>query len=123
MHDSFGINPRQTNANISVEFTPQIEIKFWKVINSSLNFDQRESNISFIMADVILIRKGKTRDGKHLHEVVQVSDIPTEVVGKKGERKNTSDVVVDELGIVRPKRLAWLESLYGLVRSGHTKER
>lgn len=67
------------------------------------------------MADVVLIQRGKTKDGKALHEVVQLVQIPPEVTGKKGEKRNTSDVVVDEFGILRPVRLPWLKSMYGSV--------
>lgn len=75
------------------------------------------------MADVVLIQKGKTRDGKDMHEVVPVAVVPAEVVGKKGEKKNTSDMVVDEFGIDRPKRWPWLSTVYGLMGFGHGRER
>ena len=75
------------------------------------------------MADVVLVSSGKTKDGKTVHEVVQISSVPAEVVGKKGKKKNTSDVVVDEFGIERPKRLPWLGTLYGFMGFGHGRER
>lgn len=64
------------------------------------------------MADVILIPNGRTKDGKTVHQVVQIASVPVEVVGKKGKKKNTSDTVVDEFGIARPVRLPWLSFMY-----------
>jgi hypothetical protein len=75
------------------------------------------------MTDVILQADGKTRDGKRVYQVVQVAEIPPETIGKKGEKKNTSDVLFDEFNIPRPKRLPWLSLLYGSMRSGHGRER
>ncbi len=74
------------------------------------------------MPDVVLIPSGKTRDGKTIHEVVQVAVIPNEVTGKKGEKKNTSDTIVDENGIERPKRF-WLSTIYERMGFGHGRER
>lgn len=74
------------------------------------------------MTDVVLIQKGKTRDGKAMHEVVPVAEVPTEVVGIKGEKKNTLDVVVDKFGIERPKR-TWLSTVYEAMGFGHGRER
>lgn len=75
------------------------------------------------MADVVLNPSGKTRDGKPVFKVEQVAAVPAEVTGKKGEKKNTSDVVVDEFGIERPKRLPWLSTVYGFMGFGHGRER
>ncbi|EKE04902.1 MAG: hypothetical protein ACD_19C00429G0062 [uncultured bacterium] len=74
------------------------------------------------MADVVLIPRGKTIDGKPLHEVVQVAKVPDEVTGKKGEKKNTSDVIIDKFGIERPKR-SRLSTMYESMEFGHGRER
>lgn len=74
------------------------------------------------MADVVLIPNGKTRDRKPVFEVVQVAEVPTEVTGQKGEKKNTSDVVIDEFGIERPKR-SWLSTMYEAMGFSHGRER
>lgn len=77
--------------------------------------EERESTISQIMADVMLDPVGKTSDGKPLFAVKQIVPDPELIVGgRKGERHNTPDVIVDKFGIERPKR-SWVFDLYGSI--------
>lgn len=66
------------------------------------------------MTDIVLEPAGKTVDGKPLYNVEQIVPDPELIVsGARGDKHNTSNTVKDEFGINRPKRLPWLEAVYG----------